>query len=84
MNTETRIKQIVATSMCKSPNDITLATRFEDDLGCDSLDMVEMGMEVEDAFELTIPDDHLNTFTTVADLVNYVGTMEAARARAVT
>lgn len=83
MKTEERICQIVAASMGVDISGITLQTRFVEELGCDSLDMIEMAIEVEDAFEVSIEDDHARTFTTVADLVNYVGTLEAHRAQAV-
>jgi acyl carrier protein len=78
MSIENRIKKIVATSMCVGEDTITMSTSFDKDLGCDSLDLVEMAMSVEDEFDIDIPDSDAQSFGTVSDLINYVGTAVAA------
>jgi len=83
MNIERKIINITATCMCIDPKRINMGTQFEDDLGCDSLDVVDLVMQVEIAFGIMIPDNHTDTFTTVADLVNYVGTAMECKAQAV-
>ncbi len=69
-------EKIVA-MMCEQfgmePDEITENTTFEDDLGIDSLDVVELVMELESAFGLEeIPEEELKKFHTVGDLVAYV------------
>ena len=54
------------------PQDVTLASHFRNDLGFDSLTDVEFAMEVEDEFELSVPDQDLEKLTTVGAVVDYV------------
>ncbi|MCG9894498.1 MAG: acyl carrier protein [Fimbriimonadaceae bacterium] len=51
---------------------ITEATRFQDDLGADSLDVVELVMAVEEEFGVNIPDDATTGLSTVGDVVAYI------------
>ena len=56
-----------------TPDAISAETSFVDDLGIDSLDVVELVMELEDAFGMDeIPEEDLKTLRTVGDLVEYV------------
>ena len=48
-----------------------------DDLGMDSLDAVELNMALEEAFDISIPDDVLAGFVTVEDVVNYIDSVNA-------
>lgn len=52
--------------------DTNLESSFEDDLGMDSLDRVEMVMEVEKHFNMSIPDEDSEKFTTVGEVVSYL------------
>lgn len=52
--------------------DTNLESSFEDDLGMDSLDRVEMVMEVEKHFNMSIPDEDSERFTTIGEVVNYL------------
>ncbi|MDP6507884.1 MAG: acyl carrier protein [Chloroflexota bacterium] len=52
---------------------ITLGTSFEKDLGADSLDLVELIMELEEHYDLTIPDEDAQKITTVGEAVKYIG-----------
>ena len=54
------------------PGSVDADTSFVDDLGADSVDLVELSMALEEAFGVTIEDGVLPTLKTVGDLVNYV------------
>ena len=52
--------------------DIKLESSLMDDLGADSLDAVELNMALEEAFEISIPDEAIANFKTVKDIVDYI------------
>ena len=68
---------IIAKSKSIPPDSITLATTF-DELNVDSLDKINISFEVEEAFNVEIPDDALGTIKTVGDMVNGVAKLRAA------
>lgn len=51
---------------------ITMDTNFIDDLQADSLDLVDLVMELEDEYEIEFPEDRIEEFKTVGDVVNYI------------
>ena len=51
---------------------LTSETKITDDLGLDSLDIVEIGLRIEKAFDIEVSDDDLETVTTVGDLVELI------------
>ena len=55
-----------------APERITLSSSFIEDIGADSLDIVELVMELEEEFEVTIPDDEAERIKTVADAIRYI------------
>lgn len=67
-----KIKEIVADKLSVNMDDITLETDFIEDLNADSLDIVELIMSLEDELEMEIPDEDVEGFKTVGDVVNYV------------
>ncbi|MBP5835810.1 acyl carrier protein [Candidatus Phytoplasma meliae] len=67
-----KIKTLIATQLSLEPNIITLKTRFKEDLGLDSLDALELAMEVEKIFNISISDVVLQNFKTVEDIVVYI------------
>lgn len=67
-----RIKSIVADRLGVEESEITKEATFKDDLGADSLDVVELVMELEDEFDLEISDEEAEKISTVADVVNYI------------
>jgi acyl carrier protein len=67
-----RVKQIIINKLGVEESQITDAASFTNDLGADSLDTVELVMEFEKAFNLTIPDEDAEKIGTVGDAVNYV------------
>ena len=69
-----RVTRIVCNQMGTSPDKITPETSFVNDLGADSLDTVELVMEFEDEFEISIPDEDAETIQTVGNAVKYIET----------
>lgn len=66
------IAAIIVKSLDVPAEKITREARFAEDLGADSLDVVDVAMQVEDAFKITIHDDHMMKMTTVGDLLDHV------------
>ena len=68
-----RMQKIIAEQFAVDPEEITAATNFEDDLGADSVDLVELVMSMEEEFEIgEVREDELSGLTTVGDCVNYL------------
>jgi acyl carrier protein len=67
-----RIKPLIVERLGVEENEITLGADLKNDLGADSLDVVEFIMEVEDEFEIEIADEDAEAFKTVQDLVAYI------------
>jgi len=69
---EERVKDIVAEQMDEDKSKITRETSFINDLGADSLDTVELVMEFEDEFDISIPDEDAEKIQTVGQAIDYV------------
>ncbi len=67
-----KVKGIIKEQLGADEKDITLDAAFVEDLGADSLDVVELIMAMESEFDLEIPDDDVETIATVEDAVNYI------------
>ncbi len=67
-----KIKEILALQLDANADDMTMDTKITDELGADSLDIVEMIMSVEDEFNIEIPDDQLEGLKTIGDVVEYI------------
>lgn len=67
-----KVKGIIKEQLGTDEKDITLDAAFIEDLGADSLDVVELIMAMESEFDLEIPDDDVETISTVEDAVNYI------------
>ena len=67
-----RIIEIVAEKMGKPKEEIALDRSFVNDLGADSLDVVELMMDIEDEFDLSIPEEDAQKIVTIGDAVKYV------------
>lgn len=67
-----KIKVILAEQFDVEEDSIKLETDLQDDLGADSLDVVDLLMSIEDEFEIEIPDEEIENIRTVSDLVNYI------------
>ncbi len=69
---EDRVKQIIVEQLGVDEGEVTASASFQDDLGADSLDIVELVMAFEETFEIEIPDADAEKIKTVQDAVNYV------------
>lgn len=69
---EAKVKEIIVDKLGVDEADVTPEASFTNDLGADSLDTVELIMEFEKAFEITIPDDQAEKIGTVADAIAYI------------
>jgi acyl carrier protein len=72
LNVEERLKDLVAAQLGVSGADISREKSFIDDLGADSLDLVELVMAMEDEFKLQIPDAEAENIRTVGDALAFV------------
>jgi acyl carrier protein len=70
--TAQRIIEIIAEKMDKPKETISREKSFINDLGCDSLDTVELMMDIEDAFDLNIPEEDAEKIVTVGNAIDYV------------
>ena len=69
---EERVIKIVCDQMGATPDKVTKDTSFINDLGADSLDTVELVMEFEDEFEISIPDEDAEKIQTVGSAIEYI------------
>ena len=67
-----RVTKIVVDRLGVEESEVTLEASFKDDLGADSLDVVELVMELEDEFDMEISDEDAEKIATVGDAVNYI------------
>jgi acyl carrier protein len=69
---EARVKKIIAEQLGVPEADVTNEKAFVADLGADSLDTVELVMEFEDEFEISIPDEDAEKIQTVGNAIEYI------------
>lgn len=67
-----KVKAILSEQFDVEEDSITLDTSIADDLGADSLDVVDLIMSIEDEFEIEIPDGEVDNIRTVGELVKYI------------
>ncbi len=72
MDVQAKVKEIIVNKLGVDDGQITPEASFTNDLGADSLDTVELVMEFEKAFNLTIPDEDAEKITTVGDAIKYI------------
>ena len=72
MSIEEKVLSIVSEQLGVPKEEVTRASAFVEDLKADSLDVVELVMEFEDEFEITIPDDDYDKIKTVGDAIDYI------------
>ena len=72
-----RVIDIVAEQLCADKEKITMETHFVNDLGADSLDTVELVMELEEEFDITIPDDAAEKIQTIGEAVKHIESQAA-------
>ena len=73
---EAKIIELIADKLCKKKEQITPASRLVEDLGADSLDVVELIMAFEDEFGISLPDEDIASMKTVGDVVSYIGKLK--------
>ncbi|BAY21861.1 acyl carrier protein [Calothrix sp. NIES-2100] len=73
-----KVKKVVAEQLTVEADEIKPQSSFIDDLGADSLDIVELVMAFEEEFEIEIPDDAAEKILTVEDAVKYIKDKAAA------
>ena len=71
-STEERVIEIVCENLGVNKEQVTRSTSFTEDVGADSLDIVELVMELEEEFEITIPDDQAEKIKTVGEAIDYI------------
>ncbi len=69
---EQKIVELIAEKLCKKTEQVTMSARLVEDLGADSLDVVELIMAFEDEFGISLPDEDIAAMKTVEDVVNYI------------
>ena len=74
MTVEEKVKNIIVEQLGVDMESVTPEASFIDDLGADSLDIVELVMTMEEEFDLEIPDEDAEKIKTVNDVVNYIKT----------
>ncbi|HEX2252600.1 MAG TPA: acyl carrier protein [Thermoanaerobaculia bacterium] len=72
MATEERVKSIIVEQLGVDESEVTMDASFTDDLGADSLDIVELVMAFEEEFGIEIPDEDAEKISTVRDAVSYI------------
>jgi acyl carrier protein len=71
-DTVRRVKDLIAEKLGRNLAEVVPAASFIDDLGADSLDIVELVMAIEKEFEIEIPDEDAEKITTVQDAIDYI------------
>jgi acyl carrier protein len=67
-----KVKEVIVDQLSVEEDDVTADASFFDDLGADSLDIVELVMALEDSFGISIPDEDAESIKTVGDAVDYI------------
>lgn len=67
-----KLKEIIVNQLGVEENQVKMNATFVDDLSADSLDIVELVMNIEEEFEMEIPDEAAEKIVTVEDVVNYI------------
>lgn len=74
-----KVKELISEQLDVKADDITEASNIQDDLGADSLDVVDLVMALEDEFDIEIPEDQVKNIKTVGDIVKLIEDTMALR-----
>lgn len=66
------VKAVIVEQLSVNADEVKLESKFVEDLGADSLDVVELVMELENKFNIEIPDEEAEKISTVKDVVDYI------------
>ena len=69
---QNRIIGIITEQLCLHPGMVTPSSSIKGDLGCDSLDMVDLAQALEEEFKVSIGDNAITSMTTVEDIIKYI------------
>lgn len=75
MNIYDTVKDIIVEELAVEPHEVKTDSRLIEDLGADSLDVIELVMAVEEKFDIEIPDQRIDYIDTVQDMVNTIDKM---------
>lgn len=67
-----KIKELIVEQLGVDEDEVTAEANIQDDLGADSLDIVDLIQTIEDEYDLSIPDEAVEEIKTVNDIVNYI------------
>lgn len=67
-----KIRKILCEQLDLEEDDVTVESNIAEDLGGDSMDVVDLIMSIEDEFAIEVPDDQVENIKTVGDIVNYI------------
>ncbi len=67
-----KLKEIIVEQLAVDPDEVSMEASFIDDLNADSLDLVELIMEIEEKFGIQVPDDAAEKIKTVGDAVSFI------------
>ena len=67
-----RLRQLVSSQLGVEPDEVVEEARILDDLGADSLDVVELVMALEEAFDIVVPDEDVEGMETIGDVESYL------------
>ncbi len=76
---EERVKQIIIDNLSVNAEQVTPEAKFMEDLGADSLDVVELIMAFEEQFDVEVPDEDAEKLVTVGDVVKYIEDKEGSK-----
>ena len=66
------VRRVIAKQLRIDESKVTIESKIKDDLGADSLDILQLLMTMEEDYGIVIPDEELGTFSTVGDIVNFL------------
>ena len=72
MSLEEKVKKIIADTLSKGESEIKAESSLTEDLGADSLEIVELAMAMEEEFSIEIPDEDIEKIATVKDIIDYI------------
>ena len=78
MSVESRVKEVIVDQLGVDEKEVTLEAKFIDDLGADSLDLVELVMALEEEYDTEISDEDAEKIQTVGDAIEYIKSHMAA------
>ncbi len=71
------VKEVVVEQLNVNPDEVKEESKFVEDLGADSLDVVELVMALEEKFDIEIPDEDAEKITTVSDAIKFIENIQA-------